>query len=163
MDPATLKGIIGPALVVGFVVILVICIIADKNSGKKFIKKIEEQYKIKDSLNMVKITENNEVMIEQKSGTLPGYKTWDIRDIAYMGMNTVPMQASMYKLSFCFLDENKKIMHGKYLTPSKKPVLQYKQSTYSVDKESELDQIYEFLKKYNPNIGLIKNGEVTGE
>ena len=54
-------------------------------------------------------------------------------------------------------------MHGKYLTPSKKPVLQYKQSTYSVDKESELTAIYEFLKKYNPNIGLIKNGEVIGE
>jgi len=54
-------------------------------------------------------------------------------------------------------------MQGKYLTPSKKPVLQYKQSTYSVDKESELNQIYEFLKKFNPNIGLVKNGEVTGK
>ncbi len=163
MDPETIKGLLGSALVIGFVVILVLCIIADKNSNKKFIKKIEGQYKIKDQLNMVKITENNEVMIDQKSGTLAGYKVWDVKDIVYMGMNTIPTPATMNRLAFCFLDENKNVMHGKYLTPSKKPLMQYKMSTYNVDRESELNDIYEFLKKYNPNIGLVKNGKIIEE
>ena len=160
MDPETLKTFIGPAIVVGFIVIIVLCVIADKNSNKKFIKKIQDQYKIKDQLKMVKITENNEVMIEQKSGTVAGYKVWNIEDIVYMGMNTIPSKANMYQLSFCFLDENKKVMHGNYLTPSKKPVLQYKLSTYDVSSESDLNEIYDFLKKYNPNIGIVKNGKI---
>ena len=70
MGSEQLQTFAGPALVIGFVVILVLCVIADKNSNKKFQKMIETKYKIKDQLGKLCITENDEILMSVPSGTL---------------------------------------------------------------------------------------------
>ena len=64
---------LGIALVVGFVVIIVLCVMADKNSNKKFKTKIETEHQLKDREGNLVITTANEVMLYLPSGTLCGY------------------------------------------------------------------------------------------
>ena len=105
--PESLKPFIGIGGVIVFVVILVLCIMADKNTNKKFLKKISENYKAKDKCGKhLFITGKNEVMLEYGSGTLSGYKLWNLEDIAYVGISRVKLTQT----SFCFMDENKKAM-----------------------------------------------------
>lgn len=159
MGSEQLQTFAGPALVIGFVVILVLCVIADKNSNKKFQKMIETKYKIKDQLGKLCITENDEILMSVPSGTLAGYKLWKLSEVFYVGMNTIPTKASMNMLAFCFMDAKKKPMKGEYLTPSKKPLLQKKMTTFSAADRKELDEIYAFIKKHLPNVGRIENGK----
>ena len=159
MGSEQIQSLAGPALVIGFVVILVLCIIADKNSNKKFAKMIQTKYKIKDKQGCLSITENDEIIMSLPSGTLAGYKLWKLSNIFYMGMNTIPTKASLNKLSFSFMDEKKKPLTGEYLTPSKKPLLQKKMTTFSADDMKELDELYAFVKKHLPNIRRIENGK----
>ena len=93
------------------------------------------------------------------SGTLAGYKLWKLSEVFYVGMNTIPTKASMNMLAFCFMDAKKKPMKGEYLTPSKKPLLQKKMTTFSAADRKELDEIYAFIKKHLPNVGRIENGK----
>lgn len=147
---------LGPILVIGFVVILVICIIVDKTANKRFLKKIDAKYKPKDSLGGLIITENNEVLLNLPSGTLAGFKLWALEDIAYVGTSEI----NRTNLTFSFLDENKKAMKGKYLTPSHKPVLQKGMKAFVPASYNQLDEIYEFIRKYKPDVQKIRNGTV---
>ena len=65
-------------------------------------------------------------MLYLPSGTLCGYKKWNLEDISYVGMNTIPASSC----SYCFMGEDMKPMTGEYLTPSKKPLVQRKQSAF---------------------------------
>ncbi len=152
----TMKAIIGVGLVVGFVIIIILCVIADKKANKKFAKMIEEKYKYKDQAGKLGITENNQIMLEYGSGTLVGYKVWNLEDITYVGMSTIPATS----MSFCFMDDNKKAMKGEYLTPSKKPVKERGVKSFGVRGSNTLDEIFEFVKKYKPDVMKIKNGKV---
>ena len=147
--------IIGAALVVGFIVIIVLCVLADSKSKKKFMNMIQETYKIKDKSGQIIITSNNEIMFSVPSGTLPGYKKFALEDIAYVGF-----YVNRGQKSFSFLDSNKKAMKGEYLTPSKKPLLQKGMAAFSMS-SGEQDQIFEFVKKYKSDVIKIVNGNVS--
>lgn len=156
--PESLKPFIGIGGVIVFVVILVLCIMADKNTNKKFLKKISENYKAKDKCGKhLFITGKNEVMLEYGSGTLSGYKLWNLEDIAYVGIS----RTKLTQTSFCFMDENKKAMKGEYLTPSKKPVMQRGMATFSPEYYEQLDEIYEFIKKYKPDVQKCVDGKIS--
>ena len=99
--------LIGAALVVGFIVIVVLCVLADSKSKKKFMNMIQETYKIKDKSGQIIITSNNEIMFSVPSGTLPGYKKFALEDIAYVGF-----YVNRGQKSFSILDSNEKTMKG---------------------------------------------------
>ena len=147
--------IIGAALVVGFIVIIVLCVLADSKSKKKFMNMIQETYKIKDKSGQIIITSNNEIMFSVPSGTLPGYKKFALEDIAYVGF-----YVNRGQKSFSFLDSNKKAMKGEYLTPSKKPLLQKGMAAFPMS-SGEQDQMFEFAKKYKSDVIKIVNGNVS--
>ena len=147
--------IIGAALVVGFIVIIVLCVLADSKSKKKFMNMIQETYKIKDKSGQIIITSNNEIMFSVPSGTLPGYKKFALEDIAYVGF-----YVNRGQKSFSFLDSNKKAMKGEYLTPSKKPLLQKGMAAFPMS-SGEQDQMFEFVKKYKSDVIKIVNGNVS--
>lgn len=147
--------LIGAALVVGFIVIVVLCVLADSKSKKKFMNMIQETYKIKDKSGQIIITSNNEIMFSVPSGTLPGYKKFALEDIAYVGF-----YVNRGQKSFSFLDSNKKAMKGEYLTPSKKPLLQKGMAAFPMS-SGEQDQIFEFVKKYKSDVIKIVNGNVS--
>lgn len=147
--------LIGAALVVGFIVIIVLCVLADSKSKKKFMNMIQETYKIKDKSGQIIITSNNEIMLSVPSGTLPGYKKFALEDIAYVGF-----YVNRGQKSFSFLDSNKKAMKGEYLTPSKKPLLQKGMAAFPMS-SGEQEQIFEFIKKYKSDVLKIVNGNVS--
>ena len=158
MDSETMKAVLGVALVVGFVVIIVLCVLADKNANKKFQKKIETTYQIKDGVKNLKITNDNCVMLYCPSGSLHGYKKWNLEDITYVGFATVPATNK----TFSFLGSDKKAMKGEYLTPSKKPLMQKSMAAFPLNGMSA-DEIYGLIKKYKPDALRITNGEVSNE
>lgn len=155
---ADIKPFIGIALVVGFIVIIVLAVMSDKKANKKFAKKIETTYQLKDKMGNLVITTNNEVMLYLPSGSISGYKLWHLEDITYVGMTTVPATNCAY----CFMHDDKKAMKGEYLTPSKKPLLQYKQSTFPA-RMDDLESVYQFIKKHKPDVMKCKNGTVSEE
>ena len=156
--PESIQPFLGIGGVIVFTVIIILCVIADSNAKKKFLKMITEDYKPKDKCGRrLFITENADVLLELGSGTLPGYKKWNIEDIAYVGLSTINRKM----VSFCFMDETKKAMKGEYLTPSKKPVTQRGMKAFSPEYYDQLEEIYQFIKKYKPDVQKCVNGEIT--
>ena len=144
--------LIALAVAGGIALIIVLCVIADKRSNKKFSEKFLAEHKFKDSYNnKLFVTENNELVLHCPSGSLTGYKVWNLEDIAYIGtVNSLKLGKS-----FSFFDDQKKALKGDYKTPSKKPLLQYKMTSFPANSESELKEIVVFVMKHNSNIQMI--------
>lgn len=156
--PESMKPFVGIGLVIAFVVIIILCVIADSNANKKFSKKISENYKPKEKCGKrLFITENNEVLYELGSGSLAGFKKWNLEDIAYVGISATNRRM----LSFCFMDENKKAMKGEYLTPSKKPLKERGISAFTPEYFEQLEEIYQFIKKYKPGVQKCADGTIS--
>ncbi len=144
----------GIALIVGFIVILTVAIMMDKNTGKKFIRDIEERYPSKETFGSAYVTEKGELLYRLDSGTLPGYKKWNLSDIAYI---------AAFKGEFSFLDKDGKSMRGEYLTPSKKKHL--KESAYATlyIGIGQINDFAAFVKKHGSHIQHSVGGNVVGE
>lgn len=141
----------GIALIAGFIVILIVCIIIDKKSSKKFNKDIADQYPSKEAFGLAYVTERGEFLYRCDSGTLPGYKKWNLNDIAYV---------ATYKGEFSFLDKNGKTMRGEYLTPSKKNLLKEKAYASFYIGIDQINDFVAFVKKHGPHIEHSVGGEV---
>lgn len=142
----------GIALIVGFIVILIVCVMIDKKSSKKFNKDIEDQYPSKETLGPAYVTERGEFLYRCDSGTLPGYKKWNLSDIAYV---------ATYKGEFSFLDKDGKTMRGEYLTPSKKKLLKEKAYASFYIGVSQINDFVAFVKKHGPHIEHSVGGKVV--
>ena len=146
---------IGVGLVVLLVVIIILATMADKKNNKKFNAMIESDYKAKDKSGRVAVTENKQILVDCPSGTLVGYKLYNFEDVKYFGFKTIPPTESC----FYFAGDDLKPMKGQYLTPSKKPLMHKGQISFP-SKKSEMDQVYEFLIKYKPELKKCVNGIV---
>ena len=143
---------VGIALIVGFIVILIVCIMIDKKGNEKFKKQLEEQYPVKEAFDRAYVTEKGELLYRLESGTVLGYKKWNIRDIAYI---------ATYRGEFSFLDKDGKAMLGEYLTPSKKKFLKEKAyASFNVG-VSNLKDFVAFVKKHGPHIEHSVGGKVV--
>lgn len=143
---------IGIALIVGFIIILVFCIMIDKKGNEKFRIMIEETYPLVESFGSFYVTNNGEVLHELVSGTVLGYKKWNISDIAYI---------AAHRGQFSFLDKDKKAMRGEYLTPSKKKFLKEKAYTSFNLEMSQVNDFVAFMKKYGAHIQHMESGKVV--
>ncbi len=142
---------VGIVLIVGFIIILVVCIIIDKKGNEKFIEEIDKKYPIKEMLGISYVTEKGEFLFALPSGTLSGFKKWDLRDVGYV---------STYRGSFSLLDRNKKTMRGEYLTPSKKKFLKEKAyAKFDVGIDS-INEYVAFIQKYASHVQHISNGKL---
>lgn len=143
---------VGIALVVGFVVILVVGLVVDRNNAKKFTKEIEEKYPPKDIFGNAWVTEKGELLYYLPTGTLSGYKKWNLQEIGYI---------ATYRGSFSLVDRNKEAMLGEYLTPSKKKFLKEKRyGTFSVGYDTVKEYIA-FVKKHAPHVQHMVGGKVV--
>ncbi len=132
----------GIALVVGFFVILAVCLYWDKSTSKRFQKKISQEYQAQESFGDFFVTANGELLCYLPSGTLAGYKKWNLSDIACICTDGG---------SFVLMDSNQKPMPGEYLTPSKKPVLEKAAVNFAVGSKN-IGQFVDFIQKYGPHI-----------
>lgn len=148
--------VIGVALVVGFIVIIALATIADKKNVKKFNAMIANDYPVKDRCGRVAVTENKQIIVDCPSGTLTGYKLYNFEDVTHFGIKTIPAADT----AFFFTGDDLKPMKGQYLTPSKKPLMQRGQISFP-SRKSEMDEVYEFLIKYKPDLKKYVNGIVS--
>ena len=146
---------IGIGLVVFLVVIIILATMADKKNNKKFNAMIENDYKATDRCGRVSVTENKQILVDCPSGTLVGYKLYNLEDVTYFGIKTIPASDT----AFFFTGDDLKPMKGQYLTPSKKPLMQKGQISFP-SRKSEMDEVYEFLIKYKPGLMKYVNGIV---
>ena len=143
-EAATIKPL-GWLLIIGFIIILAICIYVDKTSNKRFRAKIEKEYPSVDSLGAMFVTEKKELLLYLGSGTLIGWKKWNLNDIAYVSIND---------RGFSLKDSNKKSLKGDYLTASKKPLKEKAFAFFPVG-EDDARAYAEFITKHNPSIEVI--------
>ena len=141
----------GMALIIGFVVLLIICLFIDKNTSKRFTNEIQEKYPVKASFGAFFVTEKGELLYYCPSGTIAGYKKWNLADVAYI---------STYRGNISLLDQNKKTMRGEYLTPSKKKLLKEKAYGTLPVGVGLVDDFVAFIKKYGPHIQHTIGGEI---
>ena len=155
---------VGIALIVGFIVILIVCIMIDKKGNEKFKKQIEKQYPMKEAFGRAYVTENGELLYRLESGTVLGYKKWNISDIAYIATFDTRISSggaiSTHMKQFSFLDKDGNAMRGEYLTPSKKPLLEKKQVNFAVEND-DVDKLVAFVKKHGPHIEHSVGGKVV--
>ena len=140
-------------IIIVFVVILVIAFLYDQKANVKYKKMIEEQYPMKAALGDLIVTEKGELLYRLPSGTVLGYKKWNLSDIGYIGFSSVKIRTgavSVRMREFCFRDRDGKILRGEYLTRSKKPLLQ--KSQFNFDFNGDADQLVAFLQRYGPHI-----------
>lgn len=143
---------VGIALIVGFIVILIVCIMVDKKGNEKFKKQMEEQYPVKEAFGRAYVTGKGEFLYRLESGTVLGYKKWNIQDIACI---------ATYRGEFSFLDKDGNAMRGEYLTPSKKKVLKEKAyASFNVGVDNVKDFVA-FVKKHGPHIEHSVGGKVV--
>ncbi|MCH5270343.1 MAG: hypothetical protein J1E83_06290 [Lachnospiraceae bacterium] len=143
---------VGIALIVGFIVILIVCIMIDKKGNEKFKNQMEKQYPVKEAFERAYVTEKGELLYRLESGTVLGYKKWNISDIA---------RIATYRGQFSFLDRDGNTMRGEYLTPSKKTFLKemgYASFNVGVDKVKDYAA---FVKKHGPHIEHSVGGKVV--
>ncbi|MCH5270349.1 MAG: hypothetical protein J1E83_06320 [Lachnospiraceae bacterium] len=143
---------VGIALILGFVVILIVCVMVDKKGNEKFKNQMEKQYPVKEAYGRAYITEKGELLYRLESGTVLGYKKWNIGDIAYI---------ATYKGEFSFLDKDRNAMRGEYLTPSKKKFLkEMGYASFNVG-VGEVKDYVNFVKKHGPHIEHSVGGKVV--
>ena len=152
---------IGIAIIVGFIVILIFCLLFDKKGNEKYKIQIEEQYPVKESLGRVYVTEKGELLYRLESGTVLGYKKWNLSDIAYIATASMRMPSGGARMEqFAFLDKDGNTMCGEYLTRSKKPVRERKQVNFMVE-NNNVAQLVTFVKKHGPHIEHSVGGKVV--
>ena len=145
----------GIAIIVGFIIILVLCIIADKNTNKKFQKKFEEEHQIVDSYGSFMITSRGELLYNLPSGTLKGYKAWNLSDITAVSFATIKKAGRRFSVD----DANGKAMKGEYLTPSRKPLKEKAFRQFDVRLGEEVDEIINLIRRNAGHIKFNVNGK----
>ena len=142
----------GGILLIGvFVVIVVLAVIADKNTNKKFLAKYEEEHPAKESFGDFRISEKDELLYTLGSGTLAGFKMWKISEIGSIAI--VDLKAAGKQFSVLDLDGN--VTKGEYLTPSKKPLKEKAYKSFSLG--CDADEMIAFIRKYAPGIKFTVN------
>ena len=68
---------VGAILIIGFIVVLIVCIYIDKEGNKKFCKEVVEKYPAKEAFGAAYVTEKGGLLYCLPSGTLNGYKKWN--------------------------------------------------------------------------------------
>ncbi|MBO4883033.1 MAG: hypothetical protein J5570_05960 [Lachnospiraceae bacterium] len=143
----------GIFLIVALVVIIVLAVIADKNTNKKFLAKYEEEHPAKDTYGDLRISVNDELLYTLGSGTLAGFKMWKISEIGSIAI--VDLKGSGKQ--FSVLDRDGNVTKGEYLTPSKKPLKEKGYKSFSIS--GEPNDMIAFIRKYAPGIRFTVNNK----
>ena len=128
----------GLLLIIGFCIIVIIAVIFDKSASKKFEANFKSENPVKANLKDMSITENGKLVFYLPSGTLVGYKVWNLNEIGYISTNGS---------KFSILDKNMNVMAGEYMTPSKKPVKEKAYKTFEVGVGNNVQEYVDFLKE----------------
>ena len=142
----------GGILLIGvFVVIVVLAVIADKNTNKKFLAKYEEEHPAKDTYGDLRISVNDELLYTLGSGTLAGFKMWKLSEIGSIAIVDLKGTGKQFSV----LDRDGNVTKGEYLTPSKKPLKEKGYKSFSI--RGGEDEMIAFIRKYAPDIKFTIN------
>lgn len=143
----------GLVIIILFAVLLIVAILVDKNSNKKFEDDIKAQYPVKDAYGKMYVTEKGELLLYLPSGSLKGYKKWNLSEIGYL---------SACRKDFSVCDHNMQAMAGEYLTPSRKKILKERAYiSFSVEIGKDTKDYVKFLQKYASHIQYAYLGKVV--
>ncbi|MBR5937916.1 MAG: hypothetical protein IKZ90_06600 [Clostridiales bacterium] len=146
-----IKYVIGGAIVGGFIGLVAFLSQADKKASKKIDDQFAAEHHVKDSYGMYMITEEGEFAFPLKSGTLSGYKIWNLADVAFV---------ATYKNTFSLLDVGQKAMKGDYLTPSKKPLKEKGYKTFTVPVGQSVDEVADLITRNAANVQRMQGGKI---
>lgn len=141
-------------IIVGFIALIIGSIISYQKASKQFTKEILEQYPPKETFGNAHVTEKGELLFYWPAQSIPGYKKWNLSDIAYIG--------TYFSGEFFFVDKDGKAMCGEFLVPSKyeKRHLQGRKNT-TIYVGGKLSGMVAFVKKHGPHIRHTIDGKVV--
>ncbi|MCQ2534888.1 MAG: hypothetical protein MJ172_10025 [Clostridia bacterium] len=129
----------GLVLIVVCIGVIALAVMSDKKASSKFEQDFKANYPVKVSLGNMSITENGKLVYYLPSGTLKGYKVWDLSEVGYIS-------TSSGKSCFSICDKNMQVMAGDYMTPSKKNVKEKKYKTFNVGVGASTNDLVDFLR-----------------
>ena len=141
-------------------VLFVICVIADRNNMDKFVDKFETEHPYLDSLSGMHISKNGELIWEVHTGHVIGYKVWQLKDVGYVLIRTGEEKNTQY-YAFRILGRDRKILHGKYYTASRRPVLQHAKRSFDMPDEKSLSELAEFVIRYGDDVKRLDETELS--
>lgn len=150
-------SLMGIVIIVAFVILITLCIMADRNSNKKFQAKFESEHQAVDVLGDFMITNKGELIYTLPSGSLKGYKVWKLNEIGSIDFADV----SLTRREFSVSDPSGAVMKGDYLTPSKKPLKEYAFKSFDVRSGQRCEDIIAFVRKHVGHIKFTVNSVVV--
>jgi hypothetical protein len=137
-----------------FAVIIFLCVQADKKTNEKFLKKIEEEHPAKDTCGDFRISQTNELLFTLGSGTLAGFKKWNLCDIS-----SIAFADSTGAVEFSVQDLSGNVTKGEYLTPSKKPLKEKAYKSFPLKNGQQPEEVIAFVKKHSNSIKFLINSK----
>lgn len=138
-------------LIAVFTVLFILCVIADRNNSSRFNDKFEMEHPYRASFMGMHVSKNDELIWEVHSGREIGYKVWQLKDVGYILLRTGEEKNTQY-YAFRILGRNRKILSGKYYTPSRRPVIQHAKRSFDMPDEQSLSEMADFVIRYGDNV-----------
>lgn len=131
---------VGLLLIIVCAVVIVLAVLSDKKASAKFDEDFKANHPVKTSHGNMSITDNGKLVFFLPSGTLKGYKVWNLDEVGYISTSSTARS----KFSIC--DKNMQVMAGEYQTPSKKPVKEKAYKSFEVGVGASTQEYVDFLK-----------------
>lgn len=147
-------------LIAVFTVLFILCVIADRNNMDKFVDKFEMEHPYLVSHSGMHVSKNGELIWEVHTGREIGYKVWKLQDVGYVLLRTGEEKNTQY-YAFRILGRDRRILHGKYYTASRRPVIQHAKRSFDMPDEKSLIELAEFVIRYGENVKQLDESELS--
>lgn len=140
---------VGIVLIVGFVIILILCVRHDKKKSKQLGEETDKKFdgKIADGDSENFITTDRELVMRFAYGITSGYNVFKLNAIAYV-MTAWDLTSRQWV--FALYDENKKCIQGQQFISTKKNPVNTKAYVFTKTKEESID-MWELIHSHVPN------------
>ena len=149
-------------LIAVFTVLFIYCVIADRNNSSKFNDKFELEHPYRASFMGMHVSKNDELIWEVHSAREIGYKVWNLKDVGYVLLRTGEEKNTQY-YAFRILGRNRKVLSGKYYTPSRRPVIQHAKRSFDMPDEQSLSDLADFVIRYGDGVERLTESELAGK
>ncbi|MBQ2031782.1 MAG: hypothetical protein II483_06225 [Lachnospiraceae bacterium] len=136
--------IVSLVLIAVFFVLFVLCVIADRHNGSRYIARFETDHPYVTSCGGMHISEKDELIWEVTTTRVPGFKVWKLSDVGQISLFTGEEKNTHY-YAFRIKGRDGRLLGGKYYTASKLPVVQHAKRTFVLPDRESLEELADFV------------------
>ena len=152
--------IVSLVLIAVFFVLFVLCVIADRHNGSRYIARFETDHPYVTSCGGMHVSNKDELIWEVTTTRVPGFKVWKLSDVGQISLFTGEEKNTQY-YAFRILGRDRRPLHGKFYTPSRRPVIQHAKRTFDMPDEQSLNDLARFVFLYGTDVERIEEKDLA--